>query len=159
MLRSPTLLALLTLLGATAHALAADDVTADVARATAPDLCRGVSLERFERDLPADTRRYAIGGHLARPFATLWEQARRPTRPGSDSRPVAAMPDAVTVYAQQKQPLLATRGSGPRSPNIGTIAPSDVLIAYRAGDCVLAVLTLSRDRLSRLLRERLGQSV
>jgi hypothetical protein len=97
-----------------------------------------VAVDRFERNLPADTRRYAIGPHLAQPFAALWKQARRPVSPGARPRTMAGVPDAVTVYAQLKQSLL---------------------IAYRAGDCVLAVVTLPRDQLSRLLREQLGQAV
>lgn len=137
MLRRPTLLALLALLGATSHAVAADERTEGTAAAAA-EACRGVVLEHFERNLPADTRRYAIGAHMAQPFATLWDRARRPPRSGTRPRSVAAMPDAVTVYAQGSQPLL---------------------IAYRTGNCVLAVLTLPRNQLWRLLRERLGQSV
>ena len=132
--RRPVLLALLTILGATSHALAADGAPASgvpaVAATASPGACRGVALKRFEQGLPADTRRYAVGAHLASPFAELWDKARRPD--------LTAVPDAVTVYARGGQPLL---------------------IAYRTGHCVLAVVTLPRDRLWRVLREELGQSV
>ena len=130
--RRPMLLALLMILGATPHALAADGSPAGgvPAAAASPAACRGVALERFEQGLPADTRRYAVGAHLASPFAELWNKARRPD--------LTAVPDAVTIYARGSQPLL---------------------IAYRTGHCVLAVVTLPRDRLWRVLREELGQSV
>ena len=122
MSRRPVLLALLTILGATSYAGAADGAPASgvpaAAVAASPKACRGVDVERFEQGLPVDTRRYAVGAHLASPFAELWDKARRPD--------LTAVPDAVTIYARGSQPLL---------------------IAYRTGHCVLAVVTLPRDRL------------
>ena len=93
--------------------------------------CRGVAVARFERGLPAGTRRYDIGAHLVGPFAMLWAQARR-------SPEAAAMPSAVTVYARRDRPLL---------------------VAYRAEGCVLAVLAVAREELWRALSDQLGQSV
>lgn len=92
-------------------------------------VCRGVTLERFEQRLPADTRRYVVGARLAPPFADLW-------RKSPQAKLAAAAPDAVTVYATARRPLL---------------------VAYRAGGCVLAVLAVPRDALWRVLRKELGQ--
>ena len=119
----------------TLFTLVALAVTATPVNATEPAApeagCRGVALARFERDLPAGTRRYDIGAHLVGPFAALWARAPR-------SAEAAATPNAVTVYARQDRPLL---------------------VAYRAKGRVLAVLAVARDELWRALSDQLGQPV
>ena len=113
-------------------ALAVTATPVNAAEPAAPEAgCRGVALARFERDLPAGTRRYDIGAHLVGPFAALWARAPR-------SAEAAATPNAVTVYARQDRPLL---------------------VAYRAKGCVLAVLAVARDELWRALSDQLGQPV
>ena len=114
-----------------ALAVTATPVNAAEPAAPAEAGCRGVALARFERDLPAGTRRYDIGAHLVGPFARLWAHARRAPE-------ASATPDAVTVYARRDRPLL---------------------VAYRADGCVLAVLAVARDELWRALSDQLGQPV
>lgn len=92
--------------------------------------CPGVKLALFEQRVPEQVERYPFDSSMLEPFVALWRAGRRPELP--------VRPERVTVYAVPGQPFL---------------------VGYQSGDCVIAVLTVDRQRLLRLLRPRIGWSV
>jgi hypothetical protein len=94
---------------------------------TVARLCPGIDVARFEQQFPGAVRRFALEQAMLDPFVELWQAARRPTLP--------LRPERVTVYALPGKPLV---------------------IGYQNGDCVIALLTVKRQRLWQWLRPRLG---
>lgn len=94
---------------------------------TEPPLCPGITVTRFEQRFPAPVQRFAVEHAMLDPFVELWQAGRRPTLP--------LPPERVTVYALPGKPLV---------------------IGYQSGDCVIALLTVERQRLWQWLRPRLG---
>jgi hypothetical protein len=98
--------------------------------ATAARLCPGITVARFEQRFPEPVQRFAFEHALLEPFVELWQAGRRPTLP--------LPPERVIVYALPGKPLV---------------------IGYQSGDCVIALLTVERQRLWQWLRPRLGWTV
>jgi hypothetical protein len=96
---------------------------------TSGRLCPGLTVARFEQRFPAPVQRFAFEHALLDPFVELWRAGRRPTLPLPLER--------VTVYALPGKPLV---------------------IGYQSGDCVIALLTLERQRLWQWLRPHVGWS-
>lgn len=94
---------------------------------TAARLCPGISVARFEQRFPEPVQRFAVEHALLDPFVELWRAGKRPTLPLPLER--------VTVYALPGKPLV---------------------IGYQSGDCMIALLTVERQRLWQWLRPRLG---
>lgn len=93
----------------------------------AESACHGVAIALFERRFPGHVRRYAFGPAMVGPFIELWRAELRPDLPSS--------PEQVTIYAESGQPLV---------------------IGYQKGDCVMALLSVERQRLWQWLRPRIG---
>jgi hypothetical protein len=89
--------------------------------------CPGIDVAAFERRVPDQVHRYAFEHAMLEPFVQLWRSGQRPNLP--------LRPERVTVYALPGQPFL---------------------VGYQSGDCVIALLTVERERLLRLLRPELG---
>ena len=90
-------------------------------------LCPGLSVASFEQRFPQAVQRFAFEHALLDPFIELWRAERRPTLPMT--------PERVTVYDLPGKPLV---------------------IGYQSGDCVIALLTVGRQRLWQWLRPRVG---
>jgi hypothetical protein len=90
-------------------------------------LCPGLSVATFEQRFPQAVQRFAFEHALLPPFIELWRAERRPTLP--------LTPERVTVYDLPGKPLV---------------------IGYQSGDCVIALLTVERQRLWQWLRPRIG---
>lgn len=90
-------------------------------------VCAGVAIALFERRFPDHVRRYAFGPAMLGPFIELWRSEHRPDLPSS--------PEQVMIYAVSGQPLV---------------------IGYQKGDCIMALLSVERQRLWRWLRPRIG---
>jgi hypothetical protein len=84
----------------------------------------------FEQRVPDRIQRYAFDRAMLEPFVQLWHATRRPDLP--------LRPEKVTVYALPGLPFL---------------------VGYQTGDCVIAFLTIERQRLLQLLRPQIGWSV
>jgi hypothetical protein len=93
-------------------------------------LCPGLSVARLEQRFPKPVERFALEQAMLDPFVELWQSGRRPALP--------MRPESVTVYALPGKPLV---------------------IGFVSGDCVIALLTVERQRLWQWLRPRLGWSV
>jgi hypothetical protein len=93
-------------------------------------LCPGLSVARFEQRFPKLVERFALEQAMLDPLVELWQSGRRPALP--------MRPESVTVYALPGKPLV---------------------IGFMSGDCVIALLTVERQRLWQWLRPRLGWSV
>lgn len=90
-------------------------------------LCPGITVARFEQRFPEPVQRFAVEHALLDPFVELWRAGKRPTLPLPLER--------VTVYALPGKPLV---------------------IGYQSGDCMIALLTVDRQRLWQWLRPRVG---
>jgi hypothetical protein len=93
-------------------------------------VCPGLTVARLERRFPQPVERFAFEHAMLEPFVELWQSARRPALP--------VRPERVTVYALPGKPLV---------------------IGYQSGDCVIALLTVERQRFWQWLRPRLGWAV
>jgi hypothetical protein len=93
-------------------------------------LCPGITVARFEQRFPQPVERFAFEQAMLDPFVELWRAAQRPALP--------VRPERVTVYALPGKPLV---------------------IGYQAGDCVIALLTVERQRFWQWLRPRFGWAV
>jgi hypothetical protein len=90
-------------------------------------LCPGITVASFEERFPSPVQRFALEHALLDPFLELWRAGRRPALP--------LPPERVTIYALPGKPLV---------------------IGYQSGDCMMALLTVERQRLWQWLRPRLG---
>ena len=93
-------------------------------------LCPGITVALFEQRFPPPVERFAIEQTMLDPFVELWRAGQRPALP--------VRPERVTVYALPGKPLV---------------------IGYQAGDCVIALLTVERQRFWQWLRPRFGWAV
>ena len=93
-------------------------------------LCPGITVALFEQRFPKPVERFAFEHAMLDPFVELWRAAQRPALP--------VQPERVTVYALPGKPLV---------------------IGYQAGDCVIALLTVERQRFWQWLRPRFGWAV
>ena len=93
-------------------------------------LCPGLTVARFEQRFPEPVERFAFEQAMLDPFVELWQSGKRPALP--------MRPERVTVYALPGKPLV---------------------FGFMSGDCVIALLTVERQRLWQWLRPRLGWSV
>ena len=91
------------------------------------EICPGIAVAAFEQRLPGAVRRYAFEDALLTPFVELWRVGGRPELP--------ARPERVMVYSMPGHPLL---------------------IGYQSGPCVIASLSVDRERLWRWLGPRIG---
>jgi hypothetical protein len=96
----------------------------------ATEICPGIAVALFERRLPSEARRYEFEHALLKPLVELWHSGRRPALP--------ARPERVMVYAVPGHPFL---------------------IGYQSGACVIASLSVDRDRLWRWLGPRIGWTI
>ena len=87
-------------------------------------------MARFEQRFPKPVARFAFEHAMLEPFVELWQSGQRPALP--------VQPERVTVYALPGKPLV---------------------IGFMSGECVIALLTVERQRLWQWLRPRLGWSV
>ena len=99
-------------------------------RQAARDICPGIAVALFEQRLPSQVRRYAFEEGLLKPFVELWHVGGRPDLP--------ARPERVMVYSVPGHPLL---------------------IGYQSGACVIASLSVDRERLWRWLGPRIGWTI
>jgi hypothetical protein len=90
-------------------------------------VCPGITVARFEQRFPQPVERFAFEHAMLEPFVELWQDGRRPALP--------LRPERVTVYALPGKPLV---------------------IGYQSGDCVIALLTVERQRFWQWLRPRFG---
>ena len=93
-------------------------------------LCPGLTVARLEQRFPKPVERFALEQAMLDPFLELWKSGQRPALP--------VRPESVTVYALPGKPLV---------------------VGFMSGECVIAVLTVERQRLWQWLRPRLGWSV
>jgi hypothetical protein len=93
-------------------------------------LCPGLTVARLEQRFPKPVERFALEQAMLDPFLELWKSGQRPALP--------VRPESVTVYALPGKPLV---------------------VGFVSGECVIAVLTVERQRLWQWLRPRLGWSV
>jgi hypothetical protein len=93
-------------------------------------LCPGIAVALFEQRFPQLAERFAFEHAMLDPFLELWRAGERPALP--------LPPERVTVYALPGKPLV---------------------IGYQAGDCVIALLTVERQRFWQWLRPRFGWPV
>lgn len=100
------------------------------AEQAAEEICPGIAVTLFEQRLPIRVRRYAFEQTLLKPFVELWQSGRRPALP--------VRPERVLVYSLPGHPLL---------------------IGYQRGACVIASLSVERERLWRWLGPRIGWSI
>jgi hypothetical protein len=100
------------------------------AEPAAKEICPGIAVTLFEQRLPLRARRYAFEHGLLKPFVELWQSGQRPALP--------ARPERVMVYSIPGHPLL---------------------IGYQSGACVIASLSVDRERLWRWLGPRIGWTI
>jgi hypothetical protein len=93
-------------------------------------ICPGIAVARFEEQLPSRVQRYAFEQALLKPFVELWRSGSRPNLP--------ARPERVMVYSVPGKPFL---------------------VGYQSGACVIASLSVERERLWRWLGPRIGWTV
>jgi hypothetical protein len=93
----------------------------------ASSTCPGIAVALFEQKVSEKAQRFALDRAMVEPFVALWHAARRPAMP--------ARPERVTVYALPGKPFL---------------------IGYQRGDCVIAFLSIDRQRLLQWLRPQIG---
>lgn len=96
----------------------------------AREVCPGMAVALFEQRLPSQARRYAFEEGLLKPFVELWHVSGRPELPAGLER--------VMVYSVPGHPLL---------------------IGYQSGACVIASLSVDRERLWRWLGPRIGWTI
>jgi hypothetical protein len=96
----------------------------------AREICPGIAVAVFEQRLPSRVRRYAFEDGLLKPFVELWQVGGRPDLPARLER--------VMVYSVPGHPLL---------------------IGYQNGACVIASLSVDRERLWRWLGPRIGWTI
>jgi hypothetical protein len=96
----------------------------------ATEICPGIAVALFEQRLPSRARRFAFEHGLLEPFVELWQSGRRPALP--------ATPERVMVYSVPGHPFL---------------------IGYQSGACVIASLSVDRERLWRWLGPRIGWTI
>jgi hypothetical protein len=96
----------------------------------AREICPGIAVALFEQRLPSRVRRYAFEHRLLKPFLELWQSGRRPALP--------ARPERVMVYSMPGQPFL---------------------VGYQSGACVIASLSVDRERLWQWLGPRIGWTI
>jgi hypothetical protein len=94
------------------------------------EICPGMAVTLFEQRLPSRARRYAFEHRLLKPFVELWQSGQRPALP--------ARPERVMVYSVPGHPFL---------------------IGYQSGACVIASLSVDRERLWRWLGPRIGWTI
>lgn len=94
------------------------------------EICPGIAVSLFEQRLPIRVRRYAFEQALLKPFVELWQSGGRPALP--------ARPERVMVYSLPGHPLI---------------------IGYQRGPCVIASLSVKRERLWRWLGPRIGWTI
>ena len=94
------------------------------------EICPGIAVASFEQRLPSRVRRYAFEDALLKPFVELWHSGRRPALPAS--------PERVMVYSVPGHPFL---------------------IGYQSGACMIASLSVDRERLWRWLGPRIGWTI
>jgi hypothetical protein len=94
------------------------------------EICPGIAVTLFEQRLPLRVRRFAFEHGLLKPFVELWQSGQRPALP--------ARPERVMVYSIPGHPLL---------------------IGYQSRGCVIASLSVERERLWRWLGPRIGWTI
>jgi hypothetical protein len=100
------------------------------AEPAAAPACPGISADLFDQKIPQRVRRYAFDHGMLEPFMRLWQASRRPEFP--------LRPERVTIYDLPDRP---------------------VLIGYQSGGCMIAFLSVDRQRFLRWLRPQLGWSI
>ena len=95
-----------------------------------PRLCPGLTVARLEQGFPKPLERFALEPAMLGPLVELWQSGRRPALP--------MQPESATLYALPGKPLM---------------------IGFMSGDCVIALLSVERQRLWQWLRTRLGWPV
>jgi hypothetical protein len=93
-------------------------------------LCPGITVAMFEQRFPQPMERFAFEHAMLDPFVELWQAGHRPALP--------VRPERVTIYAVPGKPLV---------------------IGYQAGDCVIGLLAVERQRFWQWLRPRFGWAV
>jgi hypothetical protein len=96
----------------------------------AAENCPGIAVALFEQRLPNPVTRYAFEHGLLKPFVELWQAGQRPALPAS--------PQRVMVYSVPGHPFL---------------------VGYQSGACVIASLSVDRERLWRWLGPRIGWTI
>jgi len=96
----------------------------------AQEICPGISVTVFEQGLPRRVRRHVFEHRLLKPFVELWQSGQRPALP--------ARPERVMVYSVPGHPFL---------------------IGYQSGACMIASLSVGRERLWRWLGTRIGWTI
>jgi hypothetical protein len=91
--------------------------------------CAGAPVQRFERRLSEQVRRFPFDGAMLEPFLQLWHSDGRPDLPLS--------PESVTVYALPGKPYV---------------------VGYEHEGCMIAFLAVTHQELWHWLRPRLGWS-
>jgi hypothetical protein len=94
--------------------------------ATPAIACDGMAAGDLARRLP-EARRHELEGSLVPPFVALWQELRGKALP--------AAPDGIEVFAAPGHPLL---------------------VAFRRGGCLLALLPIPPAELWRALRRHVG---
>jgi hypothetical protein len=94
------------------------------------EICPGVAVTSFEQRLPNRVRRYTFADGLLEPFVDLWRSGQRPALP--------VRPERVMVYSVPGHPFL---------------------IGYQSGACVIASLSVDRERLLQWLGPRIGWTI
>jgi len=94
------------------------------------EVCPGIAVASFEQRLPSRVKRYAFEDGLLKPFLELWHSGQRPALPAS--------PERVMVYSVPGHPFL---------------------IGYQSGPCMIASLSVDRERLWRWLGPRIGWTI
>lgn len=97
---------------------------------SAARLCPGITVAMFEQRFPQPAERFAFERAMLDPFVELWRAGQRAALP--------VRPERVTVYAVPGRPLI---------------------IGYQAGDCVIGLLAIERERFWQWLRPRFGWAV
>jgi hypothetical protein len=93
-------------------------------------LCPGITVAMFEQRFPQPVERFAFEHAMLDPFVELWRAGQRAALP--------VRPERVTVYALPGKPLV---------------------LGYQAGDCVIGLLAIERERFWQWLRPRFGWAV
>ena len=101
-----------------------------IAQSGSDRVCPGIAVAAFEQRLPPQAKRYAFDHESLNHFIELWHSARRPV--------LSARPERVLVYSLPDHPFL---------------------VSYQSGACVIASLSVEKEKLWRWLAPRIGWAV